>query len=495
LTTVITLASDSDIVVSSDVPGPRGPVGPQGDRGLQGDQGPQGPQGSKGDQGPQGPCGGSSFGINLLPNVNWQLWSALTFIGKQNASGVGSYPAVSMTCTAVQTQQPVLTGAHPFSVGDIAILSKSGVHNFWGYTGTGYVNTLCGAEIIVATPNSITLQSNFGGVSPAAAGTWAVQGIGIGDLTGSAQGPDGWTKTPSLQCWADDFDVNACPGAIRVLGLRKGITGSEDFYWQCPIDPHFYQIKRFRGKTITFAVMVWHKIQGGVGTCQAYIHDDVTGPVFSAAGGGSTCGWQFLTATATVAPNASSLQIGIQTEGAAGDVYYIAIPTAAFASSLTANDCGQNVYDYISATAHWNPPMLLGYRFATNPTPSLGLYSYNGISIEAISLCQCHRSVVGLVCKVEWTCSSIPISGAIQGPHIYSGNNVNVGGGGGSSQSLKFGPQATAAVAGVAAIGQGTIPLWYDGTFCLFSNLGGFVPLSNTWDFWDVIGSGPVSNN
>jgi predicted outer membrane repeat protein len=371
-----------------------------------------------------------------------------------------------------------------YSVGDIVTLNQSGVFNFWGYPGTGYINVQCGSRIIAISSTTITLQSNFGGVSPVSAGTWGVQPIGIGDNAGgSTQGPDGWGKTSTLKTWADDYAANMCPGAVRVMGTRKGVTGNEIFSWTCPPS----QLGKFRGKTVSFGVLVYQKVQGGANTGNAFIIDNGVTTVFSTPATGSSFsdplygGYQFLTATLTLSKTCTGFLVGFQSNGNSGDVLYFALPTLIYASSMSVNNCRQNSYDYIPATAHWNPPMLLGHTFNFPGALSLGLYSINGIDIEAISMCQCHGTVSQLVSKVEWVTNT-------QGAIVFSGNSVNVGGGGLSTQSLKFGPQTYTNVAGVTNAAMGTIPLWYDGTFSLFTaNIANLSPTVMTWDFWDVI--------
>jgi hypothetical protein len=189
--------------------------------------------------------------------------------------------------------------------------------SFWGYAGANYIvcadNTLVqppfpqgpekvqctngyvtASRVIEVTPNSITIKSNFGGVSPPQSTSLTLTPIAPGDAgTGGTTGMDGWTKSPTLTFSPDDFSENAYPGTIRPLLLRKGVSvvkekgklsGNEVYEWIVPE----VQLAVFRGRTVTCEMAVWQKVQSGSGTWQVFVNDNVNPGGNSAPGSGRT---------------------------------------------------------------------------------------------------------------------------------------------------------------------------------------------------------------
>lgn len=411
---------------------------------------------------------------NFLPNCQWQLWTGLPLFQKQNAAGTAYQSSVTFTGFQTANNQPTCYTANTgeLKLGDLVILNWP--QNFWGYAGIGYVTTQTASRVIALVPNvSVTLQGNLGAVSLATSASVMVSPICPGDYgSGTGQCADGWKKTGTLKVWADDFSANVCIGAIRTLGIRKGAATTETVSWS--VSPN--QLRKYLGKTITFGILVYQKVQTG-GTWRVSIYDNVNGTTCSANGTGVAYsdpvygGFQYLSVTATINPTATAFGVWLECLGAVGDVYYVGIPTAVIGSTLCREACGQPDNDLMRPVTHWNPPLLtpLKVSFPATAYPGApGLYGWSGIDLEAISLGQCHKSVSMVKAKIEWQTSTV-------GAYIFTGSKLDY--------SLVFGPQAATQVSGINCVGQGWLPLADDGTFTLFSGTPSLAPTAGTFDF------------
>ncbi len=430
-----------------------------------------------------------NFITNFLPNPQWQLWSGLGYITKQNEAGTGPQTAITSTAYTLTTQTPTFTttNTQTLRVNDLVVISGGGYQ--WGYGGVGYISTATSNRVTTVTPNtSVVVVSQLGGVSPIGSAGTVLTPIQPGDLgTGTGQGADGWKKTGTLTVWPDDWSANACPGAIRVLGMRKGAAGdaSEDFYWT--VSPN--QIGAFRGRQVTFGVLVYQKVQQGSGTFRIYTVDNVTGRTYSARGTGASYvnpntnygGYQFLTVTATVAMAATTLSIGITTDGEIGDVCYAGTPTAVYGANLGVGGLGIPPSSFIRPVGHWNPPLTVPLAMTFPATEiSSGLYGFSGQDLEAMSQGVVHNSVVAVECKIELTTTTV-------GATLFTGSRLDY--------SLIFGPQVYTQVASVTNAGQGWLPLADDGTFTIFTGTMSLAIQSATFDFWNVQLTGPAAQN
>jgi hypothetical protein len=442
---------------------------------------------------------------NLLPNVQWQLFSSLSFITKYNSLATGTETPVN--CSAFQTanNQPTFTCSNTgqVKVGDIVVvtIASSGSSNFWVFN-TGVItcvqvqcnnNTVTAARVVAVTANtSITLRISFGGITPGSSVATVLTPIAPGDSGVLTRGPDGWTKTASLILTVDDFTTNVYPGAYRPMLLVKGITGSETVCWNAPVGATDTGgggvLPAFAGRTVTYGAAVYQKIQGGAGTWQLSIADSASTVTSASGTGKSLGGYQYLSVTKTISSTTTSLAICLNTIGNAGDAYYFALPTASFVPTLIQSQLHQNSHEIIRAQAHWNPPLLTGL-IITFPTSQLvagcNCYGWNNIDMEAISLGQVHKSVSAISTKVELTTSAA-------GTQIFTVNNANV-------SFTTFGPQVISQVATFTnANGPVPMPLNFDGTFAIYTNISGlaFSGSNNvTFDFTNADASMPTSVN
>lgn len=439
---------------------------------------------------------------NFLTNVQWQLWSGTQFITKQNAAGTASQTGSFCGSFTTITQAPVFScsSTSPLQVNDLIAITTGTLSNplvFWGFAGGGYITcgqvncqrgfvTAARITTIVANTSVQLASPGFGGVSLGSSQSTQLIPIAPGDLGTGTNGADGWTKTSTLIATVDDFGASATPastvypGCIRPLLLRKGITGNEAYQWSAPTN----QIARFRGQTVTFGVAIYQRVQGGANTWQTYISDNVGSNSSTAGTGAGLGGYQFITVTRTIASTATSVNIGIQTEGNSGDVYDVCLPTAGFVPTMLQSQLKQNSGEVVRVTSHWNPPLMTPYIInfpSSEICGGCGLYGYNGNDPEALSLGTVHNSVGNIYGKLEWTSSRV-------GAQVFVGGNVNI------TNGLTFGIQASTQVNGVTFPTSITrMPLYHDGTFAIYTGTPGLVTTNGTFDLTDVDTSPPTS--
>lgn len=434
---------------------------------------------------------GSSV-INVLPNTQFQAWTTNGPSVEQLSNGTG--PETSSSCTGFSTTNNAPTFVCPnteqIQVGDIVVTSNNAA--FWSFAGIGVIGCaqvecidglVVGSRVDVLTANtSMVIQGYFGGVSP---GTSAAETLTPLAPGGTGGVPDGWDSTGSLNAYADKWPVNAYPGQIRPVLLRKGITGSEIFEYTAPTQG----MGRFQGQTITCGGVVWQKLQQGSGTWEFYISDNVNGTTNSSMGTGESYsgphgGYQFLTVTHTISQTATNWKFGLNTLGNAGDIYYGAGPfTCVPGTVLAQNQLAQKPNETIRAGTHWNPPLLTPLIITfpnTQIVSGSGFYGWNYLDIQAISLGLVDSSIGDVYAKIEWTTSTV-------GAYILCADQFNVNG-------TTFGPETITNVAGVANVASNS--RWPMAPVSAFSTpypsismvttASGLVPTSGTWDFGDI---------
>jgi hypothetical protein len=441
------------------------------------------------------PMAGSCVGQtvdNLLPNVQNQLASGIGWITKQKEDGTGPQPSAICSGFAIRNNQPTLTCSFTGDIktGDLVVPSMV---NFWGFAWPGYIDCSpplkveCNQGYVTASRvvrfvknQSITIQGELGGVSPAQSSPVTLLPIAPGELGQLPRGMDGWSKTRTLTITPDDFPGNSYPGTIRPLLVRKGVNGDEEYVWAVPTP----RLNEFRGRTVTCEMAVWHKRQLGSGTWQVMINDDQNPGGFSKPGSGViSAGYEIRSVTHEIGRNAQSVVMGTIFSGASGDILYLAgPPTCAFGASLSPDQMHMNSNTKIRATGHWNPPLLTPYLIQFNDNCAPGLWCQRNIDMEAISFGTVHNSVTGVDAKVEWTTDTV-------GAAIFVGTQIDY---------LSFALEAhTPALDpkppnhGVTADSSGTIDLYRDGTFILFTDQPHFTPITATFDFWDAYSAQP----
>jgi len=421
---------------------------------------------------------------NFLPNSHWLLnskWAAPNSVtSAMSATGASLQAQVSVTGFTPSSNYPTIYTPNTRELYNGCMVTFGLGHGGLSASALRVSNLVPNVSFQVKIPfGQLTISTSM-----------AETAFAIGTCSEWAgnqnMGPDGgWTKTASLMMWTDDFPANKCPGARRVLGLRKTVNADEDFYWQCPEE----KLEKFLGRQFVFAQRTWMKTAGSTATARLFINDGINPPSFSPSLTGPTFsdpvygGYQLEQVAQVISPLCTSLQIGIETDGVIGDIFYVANPTAIPGSSIADWQIGNDDQEIIYADTHFNAPSLVPWT-GTMPTTALisgsGLYGYTELDIEGLTFGQVHGSVRAVTTKLELTTPTVDQT------MFLSPLNV-------PEIALTFGPQCNTEAANIMDASISSMPLKpgttapAPGCFAMFTNVSGGSISSATVDFTDVI--------
>lgn len=424
-------------------------------------------------------------GDNLLPNCNWQLHSkvsgASSTVSRTNVAGTGLSSQIAVTGFTPNSQVPTCTTANTQDLvnGDLVVFGPT-------HAGlSGYA--LRAFNVIPNTSFQVTVPFSY--LTPGSSSAQTAFPCGITDTNANGFAPDGgWQRSAStFAMWIDDWTANACPGAKRVLGLRKAAGTNEALFWRPRTDANLVAL---RGQTVTLGILIRQKV--GTGPSIIYINDGTTVTNSTSLTGQSyvnaaTNNYQLLTVTATISSTTNFLEIGFVFSGSTNDICYVAIPTLKIGTLMLQSDLGQPFQEVVVADTHWNPPILTPFAGVTWPggqiVPSSGLYGWTDIDLEAISYGQVHNSIRKANAKIEFVGNTV-------GMLCFVGY-LDI-----AAVQLTFGLQCVIAAAGITnCTNMSWVPLARgnsttntpSGCFCMFSATpsGGFTNI--TFDFDDVM--------
>jgi hypothetical protein len=157
--------------------------------------------------------------------------------------------------------------------------------------------------------------------------------IGGAASIGTGDGPDGWSKSTSLMVWREDARGDRPAGADYSLGVQRQ-TEAPEYVVTRPA------IGRVHGRTLAFGAYVEQKSRHGPGTWRIVMSSNGAGgkTVLSPAAPAGPAQWRWLEASYAVPDDASEVSVGVQFEGAPGDIFYMANPVVAFASTIGADN-------------------------------------------------------------------------------------------------------------------------------------------------------------
>lgn len=276
--------------------------------------------------------------VNLAPNSQWEIWSAVGFGTQQNPQGSGTEaPIASSGYTGGRTVTFIVTTTGNLSVGDLVTVSGTGVDS---------ALTLMPMRITALVANtSITVRTPLGR-SPNNATTTAsvILPIGVGaywyNLNATGDGPDGWARFPTTAgtgpiLWREfgrgNHAVNM-PSAVApyaLLGARLQQSGDNYFYTD-----QTNAIARYAGMTISFGIYTMQKIKGGTNTYRIFFNDSVNGFTHCAQSTAAVGVWTWSECSYTVPANASFVFAGIDMNGRAGDAYFLCDPVLTTEASI-----------------------------------------------------------------------------------------------------------------------------------------------------------------
>ncbi len=276
--------------------------------------------------------------INLAPNSQWEIWSAVGYGTQQNPQGSGTEAPISSSgYTGGRTATFSVTTTGNLSVGDIVTVNGAGVDSSLTAMPMRITALLANASITVRVPL---------GRSPPNATTTAstILPVGIGSywytLNATGDGPDGWSRFPTATAtgpilWRElgrgNHSVNM-PSAVSpyaLLGARLQQAGDNYFYTD-----QTNNVSRFAVMTISFGIYAMHKIKSGSTSYKIFFNDSVNGFTYCSPSTVTVGTWNWTECSYTVPTNSTFMFAGIDMTGSAGDAYFFCDPVLAFGSTI-----------------------------------------------------------------------------------------------------------------------------------------------------------------
>lgn len=270
---------------------------------------------------------GGAAPSNFAPNSQWEVITGFSHGVRENPSGTGLEAPIAVSAYA--THCNICTATVRGSTGDL----KAGDLVTFSGPGVDARLTLSPMRVLAVNRDAAFTFALPLGLEPwvSAPATVLNVNIGMAASTQTGDGPDGWSKSPSLEIWREDNAVNIPAGADYSLGVRKrSADGQYLFTRPSP--------GRVHGRTIVFGAYVYQRVRGGAGSWRITLSSNGSGggAVFSAPAAASP-GWQWLEASYSTPMDATEVSAGIVFDGQIDDVYYVANPVLTFGTAIGVN--------------------------------------------------------------------------------------------------------------------------------------------------------------
>jgi hypothetical protein len=266
--------------------------------------------------------------VNLAPNSQWEVITGFSHGVRENPSGTGREAPIAVF--AHTTHCNICTATVRGSTGDL----KAGDLVTFNGPGVDARLKLSPMRVLAVTRDASFTFALPLGLEPAVSAPATVLNINIGMAasTHTGDGPDGWSKSPSLEIWREDNAANVPAGADYSLGVRKTSADRQ----QLVTRP---RPGRFHGRMIVFGAYVYQRVRGGAGSWRITLASNGAGgrEVFSAQAP-ATPGWQWLEASYAVPLDATEVSAGVVFDGQVDDVYYVANPVLTFGTAIGVNN-------------------------------------------------------------------------------------------------------------------------------------------------------------
>ncbi len=276
--------------------------------------------------------------VNLAPNSQWEVWSAVGFGAQQNPQGTGpEAPIASSGYKGGRTATFAVSTTGNLSVGDLVTVSGARVDS---------ALTLMPMRVTaLVADTSITVRVPLGRLPNDATNTAStILPVGIGSswytLNGTGDGPDGWARFPTGAAngpilWrefgrgAHAVNMPAAVAPYALLGARLQQSGDTYVYTDQSAN-----VSRYAGMTISFGIYTMQKIKGGANTFRIYFNDSVNGITHCNQSAAAVGTWSWTECSYTVPANAAFVHAGIDLNGVTGDTYYLCDPVLTIGSSI-----------------------------------------------------------------------------------------------------------------------------------------------------------------
>jgi len=153
-----------------------------------------------------------------------------------------------------------------------------------------------------------------------------------GCIAANTLGPDGWSKTPTLDLWRQHEDTTYTKdGSFYSVKAQKGVDTGENLKW-LTVANNKEHLARFRGRTVTIGCWVYSVSASDNVRLRMYYG---TGNAWSSYAGADA--WEWLEVTYTLSDDpavTSQFSFWIDFGGDALDIAYISQPMLVFGSSI-----------------------------------------------------------------------------------------------------------------------------------------------------------------
>jgi len=268
--------------------------------------------------------------LNLAPNSQWEIWSAVGFGAQQNPEGSGAEaPITSSGYTGGRTATFTVETTGNLSVGDLVTVSGTGVDSALTSMPMRVIALQPGVSITVRVPLGRSPQDAVRTAS-------SIQTVGVGaqwyETNATGDGPDGWARFPTGAAtgpilWREfgrgSHAVNR-PDMVTpyaLLGARLRQAGHNYVYTDQTAN-----IARYAGMTISFGIFSMQRTKRGGGSYKVFFNDSVKGITPCAPSTASLGAWNWIECTYSVPANATFLFAGVDMDGTIGDTFFFCNP-------------------------------------------------------------------------------------------------------------------------------------------------------------------------
>jgi hypothetical protein len=312
--------------------------------------------------------------VNLAPNSQWEIMSAVLPDRKWNIEGTGVMTAVAASANTTGSNEVVFTtgSTGELKVGDLITVTGAGVDAALLVSPMRVTALTANASVTVSCPRGLKPSSTH-------ASTLTPYNAGGNASAASGDAADGWKKTSGLVIWREDNAINLSPGAYYGLGVNmNSLSPGAMLQLQYP-DGHadaYKSATSFQGRTVTFGAYVYQKVQGSAGTWAVSITSDGAGGTTAvSAPAPSGGGYRWEEVSYTVPANATYLNAGVVFNGAGADTYYVTDPVFTIGSRI-----GQGNYikpqETLVPVVHISPVDWIGASVTFPSTGSSCIYGF-----------------------------------------------------------------------------------------------------------------------
>jgi hypothetical protein len=254
--------------------------------------------------------------VNLAPNSQWEIWSAVGYGPKERIDGTSTVAPIPYSGNSTGSNEITFFSRGPLAdlkVGDLILPQASRPGPYLPQVPLRVTKLSEKDGVTASLPLGLTAASSRPGMLQAV-------NIGMTRSVGTGDAADGWKKPVNLIVWREDNSVNVASGAYYALGMHKDSGGEEAVYAS-------YDVRIFRGRRVVFGAELLEKVSGGSGRWRPFVRSDGRAGALQAGNGPQQSdGYGWAEAAYLVPKDATYLFAGILLDGPAGATYYMCNP-------------------------------------------------------------------------------------------------------------------------------------------------------------------------